>query len=100
MRPPRNPFRLRSSERIESDGMFLELFGPGMLDMLPDDLWEQRLIIRSCAGGGKWALLRLLAPGVLRVVPALGLRNEATSETFNWLRRNAILDASGPTVAG
>jgi len=100
MRPPRNPFRLRSSERIESDGMFLELFGPGMLDMLPDDLWEQRLIIRSSAGGGKSTLLRLLTPSVLRMVHGLGVRNEATSQTFKWLRGQGILDAQGPKVAG
>lgn len=100
MRAPRNPFRLRSSERIESDGMFLELFGPGVLDLLPDDLWDQRLIIRSSAGGGKSTLLRLLTPSVLRMVHALGVRNEATSLTFKWLRGRGILDARGPTVAG
>jgi len=31
MREPRNPFRLRNAEQIESDVSFLRLFGPGML---------------------------------------------------------------------
>ena len=54
MREPRNPFRLRASESIESDATFLRLFGPGMLDLLPaENLWDKPQVFRSAPGGGQ-----------------------------------------------
>lgn len=50
MKEPRNPFRLRASEHIESDTTFLHLFGPGMLDLLPKErLLENIRILRSAS---------------------------------------------------
>ena len=42
MREPRNPFRLRASEAIESDTTFLKLFGPRYAHLLPEgtQLWS------------------------------------------------------------
>jgi hypothetical protein len=101
LRPPRNPFRLRAAEHIESDATFVSLFAPGMLDALPDDEPQsRRLLIRSAAGGGKTSLLRLFTPGPLQTLHVLGNREETTTELYKALRRRQVLDESGPTVAG
>jgi hypothetical protein len=53
MKAPRNPFRLRRSESIDSEATFLNLFEPGILDILPVDVWNESVqVIRSAAGGG------------------------------------------------
>src|SRR5260370_38018898 len=71
MREPRNPFRLRASESIESDGTFLRLFGPGMLDLLqPGENWDKPQVFRSAPGGGKTSLLRLFTPGAISTLYA------------------------------
>ena len=35
MREPRNPFRLRRSESIDTETSFLTLFEPGILEIVP-----------------------------------------------------------------
>ena len=37
MREPRNPFRMRASEHIESEETFVRLFSPEALKVLPKD---------------------------------------------------------------
>ena len=60
MRGVRNPFRLTTAESIETDADFLRLFGPGVLDLLPEGATSgQLLFIRSAPGGGKTTLLRV-----------------------------------------
>jgi hypothetical protein len=78
MKYPRNPFRLRAAENIDSDVTFLRLFGPAMLDVLVGrDLWRQVHFVRSSAGGGKTSLMRLFtpprAPRVARAASCRGL---------------------------
>ena len=66
MRDPRNPFLLRKSEVINNDSAFLDLFEPGMLDVLPESNWFDNVrMIRSAAGGGKTSMLRLFRPETL-----------------------------------
>jgi hypothetical protein len=66
MREPRNPFRLRRAESIDTDATFLGLFEPGILDVIPEDRWCENVhVLRSAAGGGKTTLLRLFTPSVL-----------------------------------
>src|ERR1035437_8477645 len=66
VRESRNPFRLRASESIEVDALFVRLFGPGALEQLKDtNPLEGLHIIRSAPGGGKTTLLRLFTPGPL-----------------------------------
>ena len=66
MRDPRNPFLLRKSEVIDNDSAFLDLFEPGMLDVLPESEWFDNVrMIRSAAGGGKTSMLRLFRPETL-----------------------------------
>lgn len=66
MSEPRNPFRMRTSEQIESDYTFLRLFGPGVLELLAkSNVWDRVQIFQSAPGGGKTSLFRLFTPSVL-----------------------------------
>ncbi len=100
MREPRNPFRLRRSESIDTETSFLTLFEPGLLEVLPADrFWETVNIIRSAAGGGKTSLIRLFTPTAL-----LTLCAKRTDDRFKELYQRAkdlgALDESGPKVLG
>ena len=100
MREPRNPFRLRAAEHIESELSFLKLFGPGTLDILgSDDLWSRPQIFRSAAGGGKTSLLKLLTPSVLSLLHS----NRASDDVKDLYRRLAdqgIVGEGGPRALG
>ncbi|MEW2922988.1 hypothetical protein AB1A65_16065 [Muricauda sp. ANG21] len=66
----RNPFKLRNSEKIDSEIGFLRLFSPLALEALVQKhrsgtLWENVLLIHSSPGGGKTSLLRAFEPGSL-----------------------------------
>ena len=100
MREPRNPFRMRTSEQIESDATFLSLFGPGVLDVLPkDDLFGKVLIFRSAPGGGKTSLLRLFTPSVLTTLFELRT-NEDYSELHKSLIDLRVMTDEGPNLLG
>lgn len=100
MRPPRNPFRLRTSEQIDDDWRFANLYEPGLIDLLPEEgLWDRRVIVRSSAGGGKTTLLRAFTPGPLRVIHRNGARNDQTGDLYRRLERRQALDRNGPTIA-
>ena len=69
----RNPFRMRASEKIESDANFLRIYSPLSLDaLLPfhkeSRLWESVTYIHSSPGGGKTSLLRIFEPSVLNTI--------------------------------
>ena len=100
MRGPRNPFRLRASEHIESDETFVRFFSPDILDMFnKHDIWHRPQIIRSAPGGGKTTLLRLFTPSSLRTI--YSLRNqEYTKDLFSRLSDLDAIDDSGPLVVG
>jgi hypothetical protein len=100
MREPRNPFRLRAAEQIESDMAFLRLFGPGMLDLVQSNqLWTKPQIIRSAAGGGKTSLLKLLTPSVLLTLHA-NRANEEVKDLYYRMSEFEIISESGPRVLG
>jgi hypothetical protein len=100
MREPRNPFRLRASEHIESDETFVRLFSPEMLDMLSTPaIWERPQIIRSAPGGGKTSLMRLFTPSSLRTIYGLRTR-EYTKDLFKSLSGVGAMDDNGPCVLG
>ena len=104
MKEPRNPFRLRASEHIESDATFLRLFSPGVLDLLPtDDEDEHPLdkvhVLRSAEGGGKTSFLRLLAPTVLLTLHAYRKREEC-KELYQRLRELDVIGEDGPHLLG
>jgi hypothetical protein len=100
MRESRNPFRLRASESIESDGTFLRLFGPGMLDLLtPSGEWDKPQVFRSAPAGGKTSLLRLFTPGVLSTLYAQR-RVEDLKELWSRMTSLGVVDEDGPKLLG
>jgi hypothetical protein len=101
MKEPRNPFRLRASEHIESDATFIRLFAPGALDLLPSgsELWDRVHIIRSAPGGGKSSLMRLFTPAALQTLHAYRARDEC-KELYQRMRTLGVLCDEGPRVLG
>jgi len=100
MRSPDNPFRLPHSEAITSDLTFLRLFGPSILEALPDqDQWRQFRIFRSAAGGGKTSLLRLFSPScLLRLYENRG--TDDLRELFKKLKNLGVFEDDGPKLLG
>jgi hypothetical protein len=101
VRATRNPFTLRASELIESDGTFLRLFGPGVLDLLQaEEVWNRVQPIQSAPGGGKTSLFRLFTPACLLML----YDSRATAEEFKDLNRRlkemAAISEDGPSVLG
>ena len=101
MREPRNPFRLRASEAIESDVTFLKLFGPGMLDLLPSGphVWDKPQIFRSAPGAGKTSLLRLFTPTVLLSLHAFRA-NDDLKELYQRMQALGVVDENAPRLLG
>lgn len=101
MREPRNPFRLRASEAIESDVTFLKLFGPGMLDLLPTgpQVWDKPQIFRSAPGAGKTSLLRLFTPTVLLSLHTFR-RNDDLKELYQRMSEMGVVDEAAPRLLG
>jgi len=101
MREPRNPFRLRASEAIESDITFLKLFGAGMLDLLPSgaQLWDKPQMFRSAPGAGKTSLLRLFTPTVLLSLHAFR-RIDDLKELYQRMNELGVIDQTGPRLLG
>ena len=96
----RNPFRLRASENATSDEEFIALFGPKVLDGLPEDgLWDRLVIIASAPGAGKTSILRLFTPGVLRLLNEMPA-SEDTRELRQRLQALGALGSTGPEVLG
>jgi len=84
----RNPFKLRASEKIESDSTFLRIYSPGILEDLAEKhreqkLWNNVLFIRSSPGAGKSSLLRIFDP-----VTLVTLFNNKSNPSLKDLREN------------
>lgn len=100
MREPRNPFRLRRSESIDTDTSFLTLFEPGILDVVTQgSLWDSVHILRSAAGGGKTSLIRLFTPSSLLALSARR-GGERTRELHQRMKELDAIDDAGPKVLG
>lgn len=66
-----NPFYARASEQLGDVRSFVQTFGAGALDMLPEQLWDRLVIVRSTRGAGKTSLMRAFA-----------------ADSLDWMRRN------------
>jgi hypothetical protein len=100
MRSYVNPFRSRTSEQVAHQGLdrYLRTFGVDALDLLPDELWERPLIIRSAPGAGKTSLLRAVSAETLH---ELQKRRAGQEELISRLQAMGALDAqSRPLVLG
>lgn len=100
MREPRNPFKFLNAERILSEETFLQLFAPGVLDLLPEyDAWDLILPIRSTPGGGKTTLFRLLTPDSLSTIYENRSYIEY-KEIFNKLKSIGAISEEGINLLG
>lgn len=100
MRSYVNPFRSRTSEQVAQQGLdrYLRSFGADALQLLPDEVWERPLIIRSAPGAGKTSLLRAVSADTLRV---LDIRRSAHEDIVGELQALGALDTHGaPAVLG
>ena len=98
MKEPTNPFTMRSAENIENELTFLKLFGSGVLEVLPDDCFLNKVIIfRSGPGGGKTSLLRLFRPESLNEIFNHGTEYKDLHES---LEKFAVLSDKGPEILG
>jgi hypothetical protein len=95
----RNPFRLRASEKIESNASFLKLYNPVILDSIMEkdktgNLWSNVLYIHSSPGAGKTSLLRVFEPDTLNTL----LNNKSAPDSkalFGILKKlNVVTDNS------
>jgi hypothetical protein len=70
VRSYQNPFRHRTSEQESQQGLrrFLLTFGSGILDMLPENVWDRPVVFQSAPGAGKTSLLRTFTAEALREV--------------------------------
>ncbi|MDD2986136.1 hypothetical protein [Flavobacterium sp.] len=92
----RNPFKIRASEKIDSEAGFLRLFSPLVLESLNEKfqsgkLWDNVLYIHSSPGAGKSSLIRVFEPSTLKI-----LINSKSSpdfkELFNSLKRIDVIN--------
>lgn len=100
MRELRNPFRMRTSEHIESDSTFLRLFSPHVVSCLPDGCLDPGILrVQSSPGGGKTSLFRLFTPGPL-VSLWRSRANEENRELYDRLCELGAMTDEGPDVMG
>jgi hypothetical protein len=97
VRTYQNPFRARASEHQRDLGTFLRNFGDGVLDLLPESIWDRPLVLRSAPGGGKTSLLRLFT---IESLSTIHERRESFETLVDRLTRLGALTASGPAVFG
>jgi hypothetical protein len=97
MRTHQNPFRARASEQQSDHQSFVRHFGAGMLDLLPETLWDRLLVLRSAPGGGKTSMMRMFTTESLRALHER--RDDLTALTERMVGLRA-LDAGGPTRLG
>jgi hypothetical protein len=100
MNEPRNPFTLLASENIQSDDVFVRLFGTGVLDILDNqEIWKRIQIFRSAPGGGKTSLFRLFTPPALMTLYN-SRSNEEYKELYNRLKSFNVVTEEGPSLLG
>lgn len=97
MRALRNPFRARASEQFGDALSFLRNFGAGVLDLLPDSIWDRPFVLQSAPGGGKTSLMRLFAIDSLHEVHR---RRADFPDLVSYLEELGALTADGPTHLG
>lgn len=99
----RNPFRMRASERIESDTVFLRLYSPLSIETLIESnvngaIWNNVIFIRSSPGGGKTSLLRIFEPNSLLAI--YSRRSQEYKELYNYLKKIDVIHDDGVQLMG
>jgi hypothetical protein len=97
LRAFRNPFRARASEHFGDTLSFLRNFGAGVLDLLPESIWDRPFVLQSAPGGGKTSLMRLFAIDSLDQVHR---RRADFPDLVSYLEELGALTPTGPTHLG
>ena len=93
MRIDKNPFVTRTSEYIDMEEKFIQLFSADILQLFKDDeLWNKVNVLRSSPGGGKTTLLKLFTPKVLHAISLNKNHNEHVKEVFSELKERGVFD--------
>ncbi|MDP3392537.1 hypothetical protein [Sediminibacterium sp.] len=93
MRIDKNPFVTRTSEYIDMEEKFIQLFSADILQLFKDDeLWNKVNVLRSSPGGGKTTLLKLFTPKVLHAITLNKNHNEHVKEVFLELKSRGVFD--------
>lgn len=100
----RNPFKLRASEKIESESTFLRIYSPVILEDFAEKhkeekLWNDVLFIRSSPGAGKTSLLRIFEPATL-VTLFNNKSNPSLKDLREYLKRIEVMDNSQIRLLG
>jgi hypothetical protein len=92
-----NPFRSRTSEHLAHQGLerYLRSFAAEALDLLPDQLWDRVVVIRSAPGGGKTSLLRAVSAQALQ---ELSRQRKGHEDLIERLAAMGVLDEEGRPV--
>ena len=98
----RNPFKIRATEKIDSDANFLRLFSPLVLETLEesfsqDELWENVVYIHSSPGAGKSSLLRVFEPSSLKIL-LNGKSAPDYKALFTSLKKIDAIDENGINI--
>lgn len=99
----RNPFRMRASEKIESDASFLRLYSPLAIESLIEKhslgkLWDNLMFIHSSPGAGKTSLLRIFEPRSLLTL--FSRRSQEYSELYNILKKLDVFSNDNVELLG
>jgi hypothetical protein len=99
VRSYRNPFRTRTLEQQTQSGIdeFLKIFSPGVLDLLPETIWDRPLLIWSAPGFGKTSLMNAFDAAVIRTVAKRRPRHAKIAE---YLEGHGALRDGEPLIVG
>ena len=95
----RNPFKIRATEKLESESNFLRMYSPYVLDELLEKnksgkLWNNVVFIRSSPGAGKTSMLKVMEPSSL-----LTLSNSRSApdyeDVISYLKKLEVIDNFG-----
>jgi hypothetical protein len=95
----RNPFLIRTAERISNEDEFIKLFSPKIIDIIRDNiegysLWNQFFRFQSSPGGGKTSLLKLFSPSILfRLQQIFKSRIDSNPDIDSLYKNLKLLDA-------
>ena len=87
-----NPFEARASEQQRDIYQFVYTFGAGAIDLLPMEVWDRLVILRSSPGAGKTSLMRLFATETLLWIRDRYDTNEPVSRL---LTERGVLGSNG-----
>lgn len=88
---PTNTFLIRQNERIISEGAFISILSPQLLNFLDKSFFERTVFINSSPGGGKSTLLKTFSPEVLLELKENNAK-EIYRATFEMLKEWDVVD--------